>query len=102
MFKITVASALVGLAAAECDGSPCQTLAVSTPGRLEDEHTMEADPVLAVNTFTAVDKCTQFYILSHIHFSIHRHIHFSIHISNQSLDFYWLSEIASCILRNSI
>jgi hypothetical protein len=60
MFKITVASALVGLAAAECSGTPCAMLSVSTPGRLEDEHTQEPDPLMTTPTFAAVDKCTQF------------------------------------------
>ena len=53
--KLLIASLATGVAA-DCDGSPCQLLSVTTPGRLEETE-MEADPQLNVNTFTAVDKC---------------------------------------------
>jgi len=57
MLKSVLFSALVGLAAADCEGSPCSSLSVSVPGRLESTETEEADPLLTTNTFTAVDKC---------------------------------------------
>lgn len=46
----------VSVAAADCNGQPCQLLSVSTPSRpAVDEE--EPDPYLGINTFTAVDQC---------------------------------------------
>jgi len=56
MFKSIISASLIGVAAAECDGSPCQLLSISTPSRPDDPEP-EGDPQLNVNTFTAVDKC---------------------------------------------
>jgi len=56
MMKFIVSACLAAMANADCDGSPCQLLSVATPSRLAEPET-EADPVLTVNTFTAVDKC---------------------------------------------
>lgn len=58
MMKLLMTTLAAGAAAESCDGSPCQQMSVTTPGRLQDSGMeMEADPVLAVNTFTAVDSC---------------------------------------------
>jgi len=56
MFKTILSTSLVGLVAADCDGSPCQLLSVAQASRLESPEA-EGDPVLTTNTFTAVDQC---------------------------------------------
>jgi len=56
MMKITAASLIAGVAA-QCDGSACQNMRMSTPSRLAEMVDEFPDPELNVNTFTAVDKC---------------------------------------------
>ena len=51
-----IAAALVGIAAAECDGSSCQLFSMSNSGHPEAPGPELPDPKFNINTFTAVDK----------------------------------------------